>query len=58
MLDLSYSRNLKCIPPKVISSLFNLEELNMRRSFRKWEIEGTGDNASLAEIWAVSSGRS
>ncbi|KAF6168744.1 hypothetical protein GIB67_013126 [Kingdonia uniflora] len=54
MLDLSYSWNLKCIPPKVISSLFNLEELNMRRSFRKWEIEGTGDNASLAEVASLT----
>ncbi|KAF6173129.1 hypothetical protein GIB67_020212 [Kingdonia uniflora] len=54
MLDLSYTRNLKCIPPKVISSLFNLEQLNMRRSFRKWEIEGTGDNASLAEVASLT----
>ncbi|KAF6165202.1 hypothetical protein GIB67_007187 [Kingdonia uniflora] len=49
MLDLSYNQNLKCIPPKVISRLCSLEELYMRYSYREWEIEGTGDNASLAE---------
>ncbi|KAF6145509.1 hypothetical protein GIB67_026190 [Kingdonia uniflora] len=54
MLDLSYTSNLKCMPPKVISSLFNLEELYMTESFSRWEIEGTGDNASLAEVASLT----
>ncbi|KAF6169740.1 hypothetical protein GIB67_004132 [Kingdonia uniflora] len=55
MLNLSNNaRNLKCIPPKVISSLSSLEELYMLNSFDGWEIEGTGDNASLAEVASLT----
>ncbi|KAF6156467.1 hypothetical protein GIB67_004110 [Kingdonia uniflora] len=54
MLDLSYNKNLACIPPKVISRLSSLEELYMIDSFGEWEIEGTGDNASLAEVVSLA----
>ncbi|KAF6143631.1 hypothetical protein GIB67_012430 [Kingdonia uniflora] len=54
MLDLLDIWNLKCIPSNVISRLSSLEELYMRQSFRKWEIEGTGDNASLAEVASLT----
>ncbi|KAF6169741.1 hypothetical protein GIB67_004133 [Kingdonia uniflora] len=54
MLNLSYNHNLKCISPKVISSLSSLEELFMVGSFRGWEIEGTGNNASLAEVASLT----
>ncbi|KAF6169767.1 hypothetical protein GIB67_004159, partial [Kingdonia uniflora] len=59
MLDLSNKYrdpncNLKCIPPNVISSLSSLEELYMIDSFDRWEIEGSGDNASLAEVASLT----
>ncbi|KAF6169726.1 hypothetical protein GIB67_004118 [Kingdonia uniflora] len=55
MLNLSDNyRNLKCIPPNVISSLSSLEELYMFYSFGGWEIEGSGDNASLAEVASLT----
>ncbi|KAF6169710.1 hypothetical protein GIB67_004102 [Kingdonia uniflora] len=55
MLNLTDNWNiLTCIPPKVISSLFSLEELYMIDSFDSWEIEGSGDNASLAEVASLT----
>ncbi|KAF6169734.1 hypothetical protein GIB67_004126 [Kingdonia uniflora] len=55
MLNLTNNyKNLKCIPPKVISSLSNLEELCMLYSFGEWEIDGTRDNASLAEVASLA----
>ncbi|KAF6169663.1 hypothetical protein GIB67_004055 [Kingdonia uniflora] len=54
MLDLSYNQNLKCIPPKVILSLSSLEVSYMIGSFRGWKIEGSGDNASLAEVASLT----
>ncbi|KAF6169727.1 hypothetical protein GIB67_004119 [Kingdonia uniflora] len=57
MLNLSnYRWNLtKCdIPPNVISRLSSLEELYMLGSFRGWEMEGTGNNASLAEVASLT----
>ncbi|KAF6152677.1 hypothetical protein GIB67_034755 [Kingdonia uniflora] len=54
MLDLSHNGNLQYIPPKVISSLSSLEELYMTESFNRWEIEGTRDNASLAEVASLT----
>ncbi|KAF6169697.1 hypothetical protein GIB67_004089 [Kingdonia uniflora] len=54
MLNLSDNKYLKCIPPNVISSLSSLEELYIYRSFGGWEIEGSGDNASLAEVASLT----
>ncbi|KAF6143634.1 hypothetical protein GIB67_012433 [Kingdonia uniflora] len=54
MLDLTENWNLKCIPPKVISSLCSLEELYVKKSFGGWEIEGSGYNASLAEVASLT----
>ncbi|KAF6159106.1 hypothetical protein GIB67_032723 [Kingdonia uniflora] len=54
MLNLSRTYKLKSIAPNVISSLSSLEELYMRKSFSRWEIEGTGDNASLVEVASLT----
>ncbi|KAJ7969094.1 Disease resistance protein [Quillaja saponaria] len=53
MLDLMYCYSLKVIPPRVISNLIGLEELNMEGSFTNWEVEECntkGCNASLGEL--------
>ncbi|KAG2694937.1 hypothetical protein I3760_08G167400 [Carya illinoinensis] len=53
LLDLSYCYELTVIPPNVLSSLVNLEELYMRKINVQWEVEGPsneGKNASLAEL--------
>ncbi|KAJ7962142.1 Disease resistance protein [Quillaja saponaria] len=49
MLDLEGCNSLEVIPPRVISNLIGLEELNMERSFSNWEVEGCS-NASVAEL--------
>ncbi|XP_057989535.1 disease resistance protein At4g27190-like [Hevea brasiliensis] len=51
LLDLSYCLMLKVIPANVISRL-SLEELYMRESFCRWELQGliNSNNASLAEL--------
>ncbi|KAG6646169.1 uncharacterized protein LOC122318507 [Carya illinoinensis] len=53
LLDLTYCFQLKVIPPNVLSSLVNLEELYMQKINVQWEVEGPsneGKNASLAEL--------
>ncbi|MBA0780989.1 hypothetical protein Gotri_005023, partial [Gossypium trilobum] len=54
LLDLSECRELKIIPPNVLSSLSKLEELYMEGSFGEWENEAVVDNerrnASLDEL--------
>ncbi|KAG6646096.1 probable disease resistance protein At4g27220 isoform X2 [Carya illinoinensis] len=57
LLDLSSCYELKVIPPNVLSSLVNLEELYMRNITVRWEVEGPsneGKNASLAELKKLS----
>ncbi|KAF2318707.1 hypothetical protein GH714_010227 [Hevea brasiliensis] len=56
LLDLSYCLMLKVIPANVISRL-SLEELYMRESFCRWELQGliNSNNASLAELKNLSS---
>ncbi|XP_042939232.1 uncharacterized protein LOC122274265 isoform X11 [Carya illinoinensis] len=57
LLDLSDCWGLKVIPPNVLSSLVNLEELYMQRIIVQWEVEGPGNegkNASLAELMKLS----
>ncbi|KAG6646201.1 uncharacterized protein LOC122318465 isoform X2 [Carya illinoinensis] len=57
LLDLSSCYKLKVIPPNVLSSLVNLEELYMRKITVQWEVEGPsneGKNASLAELKKLS----
>ncbi|KAG7968619.1 hypothetical protein I3843_08G164200 [Carya illinoinensis] len=57
LLDLSHCFQLKVIPPNVLSSLVNLEELYMRKITIQWEVEGPnneGKNASLAELKTLS----
>ncbi|XP_050368811.1 uncharacterized protein LOC126786890 [Argentina anserina] len=54
LLDLSDCSSLEVIPPTVISSLVKLEDLNMRDSFKDWEVEGEGSNASLSELKHLS----
>ncbi|KAH9727223.1 Disease resistance protein [Citrus sinensis] len=56
-LDLSFCRNLKVIPPNVISKLTQLEELYMGNTSVKWEFEGLNierSNASLQELRHLS----
>ncbi|XP_062025861.1 disease resistance protein At4g27190-like [Rosa rugosa] len=50
LLDLSDCSELEVISPGVISSLERLQELRMRNSFNKWEVEGERSNASLSEL--------
>ncbi|KAJ0097127.1 hypothetical protein Patl1_27541 [Pistacia atlantica] len=53
LLDLSYCRKLEFIAPNVISSLFRLEELYMRKCFALWKDKGENveqSNASLHEL--------
>ncbi|KAE8125072.1 hypothetical protein FH972_019909 [Carpinus fangiana] len=53
LLDLSDCSKLKVIPPNVLSSLVELEELYMGNSFVQWEVEGLNNernNANLAEL--------
>ncbi|KAB2063791.1 hypothetical protein ES319_A10G241900v1 [Gossypium barbadense] len=54
LLDLSWCRELKIIPPNVLSSLSKLEELYMGGSIVEWEKEGVVENerknASLDEL--------
>ncbi|XP_059438766.1 probable disease resistance protein At4g27220 [Corylus avellana] len=53
LLDLSDCSKLKVIPPNVLSSLVELEELYMGNSFVQWEAEGLNNernNANLAEL--------
>ncbi|GMN20643.1 hypothetical protein TIFTF001_045361 [Ficus carica] len=58
LLDLSYCYQLRTIKPNVISSLTNLEELNLRESFTSWEVldkvDGERSNASLVELSNLS----
>ncbi|PRQ29671.1 putative P-loop containing nucleoside triphosphate hydrolase, leucine-rich repeat domain, L [Rosa chinensis] len=54
LLDLSGCSQLKVISPTVISSLVRLEDLRMRNSFNKWEVEGENSNASLSELKHLS----
>ncbi|KAG6646174.1 hypothetical protein CIPAW_08G175500 [Carya illinoinensis] len=57
LLDLSNCSKLRVIPPNVLSSLVNLEELYMRKTYVQWEVEGPsneGKNASLAELKKLS----
>ncbi|XP_042991517.1 disease resistance protein At4g27190-like isoform X4 [Carya illinoinensis] len=57
LLDLSYCFRLRVIPPNVLSSLVDLEELYMRKIKVEWEVEGPsneGKNASLAELKKLS----
>ncbi|KAJ7962144.1 Disease resistance protein [Quillaja saponaria] len=49
MLDLYSCNSLEVIPPRVISNLIGLEELDMEGSFSNWEVEGC-NNASLSEL--------
>ncbi|KAF3453156.1 hypothetical protein FNV43_RR03593 [Rhamnella rubrinervis] len=59
-LNLEGCRDLDVIEPNVISSLTRLEELNLKESFRKWQvIEGAINdderrNASLSEVKNLS----
>ncbi|XP_041020983.1 uncharacterized protein LOC121262542 [Juglans microcarpa x Juglans regia] len=54
LLDLTDCSKLKVIPPNVLSSLVELEELYMENSFVQWEAEGLitarSNNANLAEL--------
>ncbi|RVW40288.1 Disease resistance protein [Vitis vinifera] len=53
LLDLTYCRSLKKIPPNLISGLSALEELYMRGSFQQWDVGGTTierSSASLSEL--------
>ncbi|KAB2010737.1 hypothetical protein ES319_D10G262100v1 [Gossypium barbadense] len=54
LLDLSWCRELKIIPPNVLSGLSKLEELYMSGSFVEWEkggvVENERKNASLDEL--------
>ena len=50
LLDLTYCRSLKKIPPNLISGLSGLEELYMRGSFRQWEVCGTTKERSIASL--------
>ncbi|KAB9241440.1 hypothetical protein FH972_027012 [Carpinus fangiana] len=57
LLNLSNCSKLEVIPPNVLSSLVELEELYMGSSFVQWEIEGPNserNNASLAELKHLS----
>jgi Leucine-rich repeat (LRR) protein len=57
LLDLSNCSKLEVIPPNVLSSLVELEELYIGNSFVQWEIEGPNskrNNASLAELKHLS----
>ncbi|KAB1203143.1 hypothetical protein CJ030_MR8G027520 [Morella rubra] len=58
MLDLTDCSKLEVIPPNVLSSLAELEELYMGNSFVDWEAEGVHanerKNASLAELKHLS----
>ncbi|KAG2694921.1 hypothetical protein I3760_08G166600 [Carya illinoinensis] len=57
LLDLSNCFGLRVIPPNVLSSLVNLEELYMQKTKVQWEVEGPsneGKNASLAELKKLS----
>ncbi|KAG6701564.1 hypothetical protein I3842_08G171400 [Carya illinoinensis] len=57
LLDLSYCFRLRVIPPNVLSSLVDLEELYMRAIKVEWDVEGPyneGKNASLAELKKLS----
>ncbi|KAJ9180012.1 hypothetical protein P3X46_008321 [Hevea brasiliensis] len=51
-LDLSNCTKLKVIPPNVLSSMFQLEELHMANSFVGWEdpLNTQRGNASIAEL--------
>ncbi|XP_034706626.1 probable disease resistance protein At4g27220 isoform X3 [Vitis riparia] len=53
LFDLKGSYKLKVIPPDVISSLSQLEDLCMENSFTQWEGEGKS-NACLAELKHLS----
>ncbi|KAF3447929.1 hypothetical protein FNV43_RR08636 [Rhamnella rubrinervis] len=59
VLDLSNCSQLEVIHPNVISSLTNLEELNMNNNFNQWETEevvniSKRSNASLSEVKHLS----
>lgn len=53
LLDLTYCRSLKKVPPNLISGLSGLEELYMRGSFQQWDVCGATKerrNACLTEL--------
>ncbi|KAJ7962092.1 Disease resistance protein [Quillaja saponaria] len=53
LLDLRGCNSLKVIPPRVVSKLTRLEEVNMECSFTNWEVKGQDTrsrNCSLSEI--------
>lgn len=50
LLDLRCCYDLEVIQPNIISNLQRLEELNMKASFTKWEIEGVNAEQSNANI--------
>ncbi|KAF2294866.1 hypothetical protein GH714_024638 [Hevea brasiliensis] len=57
LLDLSRCRGLKVIPPDVLSSLAQLEELYMGDGFVQWKGEGHDEprnNANLSELKLLS----
>ncbi|KAJ7954369.1 Disease resistance protein [Quillaja saponaria] len=62
MLVLKHCTSLKVIPPRVISNLICLEELDMEGSFTNWEVEARCNtkscNASLAELNELPNKRS
>ncbi|TXG66094.1 hypothetical protein EZV62_007369 [Acer yangbiense] len=49
LLDLSICESLEEIPPNIIASLTQLEELYLYNSYHRWEVQG-GSNASLDEL--------
>ena len=55
LLDLRNCTKLKVIPPNVLSSLIQLAELYVSKSFTQWEIQGVNnERASLAELKLLS----
>lgn len=60
LLDLTGCKNLKVIPPNVIGSLSELEELYLLDSFEEWEPVGNGNGtkeirrASMIELMKLS----
>ncbi|KAA8539120.1 hypothetical protein F0562_025812 [Nyssa sinensis] len=58
LLDLSNCKQLKVIPPDVLSNLLHLEDLYIINSFEHWGMadqgQGTRSTASLAELKSLS----
>ena len=55
MLDLTDCYRLTRIPPNVIGSLSQLEELIVKRTFRHWDVEGTTSEISSANLSELNS---